>query len=99
LREDNPRDALLIGNAAIEIGCKEFIQAVVPWQVRSQLKHLPSVDQILKNYIPTLPSRGKLARTALIPDWESSEEDKARQSTSSGCLAALGTWLSRARWS
>lgn len=69
LRENNPRSALVIGYAAIEIGCKEFIQEVVPlasWLVVEAPS--PPVDRILKSYIPTLPSRVQGAGKAVIPD-------------------------------
>jgi hypothetical protein len=57
LRQLNPRSALVIGWAAIEIGCKEFIQSAAPlssWLVVEAAS--PPVDKILKSYIPTLPS-------------------------------------------
>ncbi len=57
LLQQNPRSSLVIGYTAIEIGCKEFIQAAVPlssWLVVNVPS--PPVDRILKSYIPTLPS-------------------------------------------
>jgi hypothetical protein len=65
-RVSNPRSALAIGVAALEVGVKELIGKLVPeayWLVE-QLQ-APPVRRILRDFVPTLPLRARLSGKAL----------------------------------
>jgi len=69
VRQNNPGASLVIGFAAVELGCKEFIQEVVPMASWLAVEApSPPIDKILKSYIPTLPSRSQRGGKAAIPD-------------------------------
>jgi hypothetical protein len=57
LRGSTPRSALLIGMAALEVGVKQYISAVLP-DTQWLLEELPAppVDRLLGDYIPGLPT-------------------------------------------
>ena len=55
------RSALVIGMSALEVGTKQFIGTIVPdslWLVENMPS--PSIVNILREYLPTLPVRLKL---------------------------------------
>jgi hypothetical protein len=60
-RYENPRSALVIGIAAVEIGLKECIADLVP-QARWLVENIPSppLDKLLQHYLPSLPMRGHM---------------------------------------
>jgi hypothetical protein len=68
VKDSNPRSALMIGYAEVEVGCKEFIGRVVP-----QAKWLameaptPPLPTILKHYLPSLPTQAKTNTKVSIP--------------------------------
>jgi hypothetical protein len=68
LRGANPRSALLIGMAALEVGIKHYISGVVP-ETRWLLEELPAppIHRLLNEYIPELPTPSGLEPTALSP--------------------------------
>jgi len=58
----NPRSALVIGVTAAEVGLKRLIGALVPaadWLVREI--QAPPVRKILRDFVPTLPTKARLA--------------------------------------
>ncbi len=69
LQQGNLRSALMIGYAAVETGCKEFIGKLVPnakWLAMEA--PTPPLPSILKNYLPTLPVRLTAGGKVVIPD-------------------------------
>jgi hypothetical protein len=69
LQQGNLRSALMIGYAAVETGCKEFIGKLVPdakWLAMEA--PTPPLPSILKNYLPTLPVRLTVGGQVVIPD-------------------------------
>jgi hypothetical protein len=69
LQQGNLRSALMIGYAAVETGCKEFIGKLVPnakWLAMEA--PTPPLPSILKNYLPTLPVRLTVGGRVFIPD-------------------------------
>ncbi|MCW2996849.1 MAG: hypothetical protein JWN65_398 [Solirubrobacterales bacterium] len=59
-RHTNPRSAMLLGVAALEVGVKHFISAAVPeatWLVQEAPS--PPIEAILVHYLPSLPAGGE----------------------------------------
>jgi hypothetical protein len=68
LRTSNPRSALAIGIAAVEIGVKDLIASLIPnarWLVMEAPS--PPVWRILREYLPMLPVRGRFKDKTLKP--------------------------------
>jgi hypothetical protein len=68
-RSANPRSALIIGIAAVEVGVKQYVSTVLP-QAQWLVDHLPSppVVPILEEYVPKLASEGaSKVQQLLIP--------------------------------
>lgn len=69
LQRGSLRSALMIGYAAVETGCKEFIGKVVPHAKWLAMEApTPPLPSILKNYLPMLPARLKVDGQVVIPD-------------------------------
>lgn len=67
-RFQNPRSALALGVAALEVGVKACISTLVPdadWLV-SELPS-PPVAKLIKNYLPLLPVKATIGGQVLIP--------------------------------
>jgi hypothetical protein len=68
-RSSSPRSALVIGYAAAEVGCKDYIALVAPdaaWLAKEAPS--PPLDKMLKSYITTLPAKWKISHKVTIPD-------------------------------
>jgi hypothetical protein len=71
LRRSNPRSALAIGIAAVEIGVKGLIASLIPnaqWLVTEAPS--PPVFKILRDYLPMLPVRARFKDKRLKPPSE-----------------------------
>jgi hypothetical protein len=68
LRGSTPRSALLIGMAALEVGVKQYITAVLP-DTQWLLEELPAppVHRLLGDYVPTLRTLGGAPAHTLDP--------------------------------
>ena len=67
-RTQNPRSALLLGIAALEIGIKECVAELVPdaeWLVLEAPS--PPVARMLREYLPGLPTQNRIAGKVLPP--------------------------------
>ena len=64
----NPRSALLIGIAAAETSFKEYVGDSAP-DARWLIEHLPSppLIEMLRDYLPTLPVKGRICGQVLPP--------------------------------
>jgi hypothetical protein len=60
IHESNPRSAVVIAVAAIEVGIKQFIAAQLPG-TKWLLHHMPAppVHKLLRDFLPGVPSRGE----------------------------------------
>lgn len=68
LRTANPRSSVLLAIAAVEVGLKHCVSALVPdasYLIEKLL--LPPVPDLLKNYLPTLPAKLTLNGSVLAP--------------------------------
>jgi hypothetical protein len=68
LRERNPRSALVIGVASLEVGFKNFVAELVPdaeWLVEEA--PTPPLVSMLKNYLPKLPAKSTIEGGVLPP--------------------------------
>jgi hypothetical protein len=68
-RSSSPRSALVIGYAAVEVGCKDYIALVAPdaaWLAKEAPS--PPLDRMLKTYITTLPAKWTIRHKVIIPD-------------------------------
>lgn len=68
LRSSNPRAALAVGYASLEVGCKELIGKLVPdakWLAMEAPS--PPLDKILRKFIPQLPKRFNFNSGPTIP--------------------------------
>jgi hypothetical protein len=68
LRTSHPRGALVIGVAALEVGLKQFVSELVPeaeWLLEEI--QLPPVRKMLKDYLPTLPTKCTFGDEVLPP--------------------------------
>ncbi len=70
-RDGNPRSALVIGVAALEVGFKEFVATLVP-QAEWLVENLPNppVVRMLREYLPLLPFRCRFEDRVLPPPQE-----------------------------
>ena len=67
-REDNPKSSLVIGIAAAETGVKQLISKLVPssaWLVQNTQS--PPLERILREYLPSLPTRVRNKNAPLPP--------------------------------
>jgi hypothetical protein len=67
-RTTNPRSALLLGVAAVEIGFKECVAGLVPdaaWLAREA--PTPQVVRMLREYLPTLPAANTIGGKVVPP--------------------------------
>jgi len=71
LGSPNLRSALIIGVAALEVGVKEFVSALVP-QAAWLVLEIPSppVDKMLEDYLPDLPTKCTFEGRVLSPPKE-----------------------------
>jgi hypothetical protein len=76
-RLQNPRSALMLGIAALEVGVKECITTLVP-DTKWLLDNLasPPVEKLLKLYFPELPVKNSIQGKALAPPAYIMEEIK-----------------------
>ena len=68
LHESNPRSALVIGVASLEVGFKKFVAELVPeaeWLVEEA--PTPPLLSMLKNYLPKLPAKCTFEGKVLPP--------------------------------
>jgi hypothetical protein len=67
-RVENPRSAIAIGVAAVEVGTKILISKIVP-NTKWLMEHLPMppVYEMLNKYLPTLQSLNKARSNCIIP--------------------------------
>jgi hypothetical protein len=103
LRKSNPRSALVIGVASLEVGFKNFVAELVPdaeWLVEKV--PTPPLVAMLKNYLPKLPVKCTFDGNALPPPkkllnsiGKAVEERNHVAHTSSAALEpeALKEWL------
>ena len=103
LRGRNPRSALVIGVASLEVGFKNFVAELVPdaeWLVEEA--PTPPLQQMLKNYLPKLPAKCTIEGSVLPPpkklrksiDEAVKKRNKAAHSSSAALEPeALKEWL------
>lgn len=71
LKNSNPQAALLMGVASAEIGFKQFAASLLP-STQWLLDNLPSppLDKMIREYLPTLPTKLKIAGKVVAPPEE-----------------------------